>query len=74
MNYSMIFFCIALFNVLFVFGRVIHMKGTQWSREICCVPLLTDLTDTAWVLCLQPITEPCLPVSYASPYLNPSGP
>lgn len=47
---------------------------TLWSRGRCCVPLLIDLTDTAWVLCLQPIMEPCLPVSYSHPNQSPSRP
>ncbi len=57
-----------------MFGRVIQMMVTLWSRGRCCVPLLIDLTDTAWVLCLQPIMEPCLPVSYSRPNQSPSRP
>lgn len=57
-----------------MFGRVIQMMVTPWSRGRCCVPLLIDLTDTAWVLCLRPIMEPCLPVSYSRPNQSHSRP
>lgn len=66
----MLFVCVCVW----VFGRVTQMMVTLWSRGKYCVPLLTDLIDTAWVSCLQPIMEPCLPVSYTRFNQSPSRP